>query len=365
MATKLLIVDDNRGDREAMVKAFSAHECQVVESDNNEGVFAVAQAEKPDLIILDLSQISKAKTLERFRTDLNFRSIPLMVVAAEAAREQVIRIAKMGVRDYVLKPINGPLLAERTERLIPIERKDKGVKETVRILVVEDKPLVIEQVKTVTEGTTWEILPASKESEVTTILAGQLPDIILISLSLPNEQGFNLFRYIHNNERTKKIPVFGLCVKTAIDEQTRAQQDGMTAIITKPIDINDLRQRLKRAMNVDTSDRFFGVKEQVLFVTFPQNADAILSEIGSNIKPQISSIVDQGLSKILLDLTQVSGMDTNVMRLLIEIIEYSDELGVSYGVVGSSQMAAKAKAFEETKNIQIYEDVDEALRAFA
>jgi two-component system, cell cycle response regulator len=222
--------------------------------------------------------------------------------------------------------------------------------------------MVVDQVKSICEGTTWEVVHVTKDSEAIAYIANRLPDVILASLSLPGEQGFGLFNTLKSDDRTRRIPYFGLSVKTALEEQTRAQQDGITGIFTKPLDINDMRQRLTRALNVDVSEKYFGVKENILHVTFPPQMDAILSEIAPNITTKIAEMVDGGMGKALFDLTQVANMDTNIIRVLIQAIELCDQLGVTYAVVGSTALATKAQAFEETKSITIFEDADQALK---
>ena len=123
-----------------------------------------------------------------------------------------------------------------------------------------------------------------------------------------------------------------------------------------------MRQRLTRALNVDISEKSFTIKDNVLNVTFPPQMDAILSEIAPNITIKIADMVDGGMNKAMFDLSQVPTMDTNIIRVLIQAIEHCDQLGVAYAVVGSSQLANKAQAFEETKSITIFEDADQALK---
>jgi two-component system, cell cycle response regulator len=365
MSAKVLILDTNKTDRDEVLKAMSPYECNIIQLETGEKAFDAIRTEKPDLVILDPKDLKDATTFEKIKADAKLRTIPIVITTLTATKEQVVKAAKVGIKDFLLKPIKPALLAERLERILELPRKTRSITDAVRMLVFEDKPLIIDQIKSICEGTPWEVLPFSRETDVFESIANQVPDIILVSLSLPNEVGFNFFKTLHADDRTKRVPVFGLCVKTAVEEQNRAQQDGMTGIVTKPIDVNDLKQRLMRALNVDTAEQYFSVKEKVLHVTFPATIDKILSEISPHVRPRISSMVDNGMNRTILDLSQVTAMDTNIIRLLIQVLEHCSELGVTYSVVGSAQMAAKAQAFEETKSITVYEDVDQALKAIA
>jgi len=55
-------------------------------------------------------------------------------------------------------------------------------------------------------------------------------DVVLASLSLPNDGANMLFQNLRGLARTASIPVMGMCVRTATAEQERAQQAGFAAI---------------------------------------------------------------------------------------------------------------------------------------
>lgn len=366
MSTKVLILDDKKEDREAITKCLGSYDCNVLEVEDGAKLMEVVHHEKPNLIMMDpnIGGGNGFELLQTLSTDGTSKTIPVMVLTAEAKRDKVMAAAKLGIKDYILKPMDPVQIAERISRIVDIPRRSKNIKDAAKILVVDDKPMIIEQVKSVAKGTPWEIVSTARTAEALHIATSQFPDIILVSLNLPNEEGFNLIRSIRADEKMRNIPIFGMCVTIAVDEQNRAQQVGATGIVTKPIDVDDLRQRLTRAMNLDTSQRYFEIRDHVLFVTFPADVDVMLNEIGSYIKPQTATMVVTGMSRLLIDLSQVSGMDTNVLRLLIQVISHCEELDVSYCVVGSAQTAAKAKLFEETKNMKIFENVEEALKSF-
>ncbi len=50
-------------------------------------------------------------------------------------------------------------------------------------------------------------------------------DVVLASLSLPNDGAFMLVQNLRGYANTASIPVLGMCVRTATAEQARAQQN--------------------------------------------------------------------------------------------------------------------------------------------
>jgi two-component system chemotaxis response regulator CheY len=55
--------------------------------------------------------------LKAIRADDAFKSIPVLMVTAEAKREQIIEAAQSGVNGYVVKPFTAATLQEKIEKI--------------------------------------------------------------------------------------------------------------------------------------------------------------------------------------------------------------------------------------------------------
>jgi len=113
-------------------------------------------------------------------------------------------------------------------------------------LIVEDKPAIVQQIQDGLKHTPWEIHGVSTTGECISMCGKYTPDLIIISLSLPEEAAFTLFRLIRQNVKTKYTPIFALVVKTEMAAQQQAQQVGFSYIITKPIEIPEWNRRSRR-----------------------------------------------------------------------------------------------------------------------
>ena len=125
MALKILSVDDSRTIRLIVGKAFKPYECDMVEAANGEEGLVVAAREKPDLIILDVTMpvMDGVTMLTRLKADDALKAIPVIMLTAESGRENVLHIAKLGVRDYLVKPFKDDQLIEKASRVIPLQKK--------------------------------------------------------------------------------------------------------------------------------------------------------------------------------------------------------------------------------------------------
>ncbi len=125
MPVKILSVDDSRTIRIIVGRAFQQYDCQMCEAGNGEEGLAVAAREKPDLILLDVTMpvMDGVTMLTKLKEDPELKSIPVIMLTAESGRENVLHIAKLGVRDYLVKPFKENQLIEKVERIVPLQKK--------------------------------------------------------------------------------------------------------------------------------------------------------------------------------------------------------------------------------------------------
>ena len=115
MGPKILTVDDSKTIRMIVGRAFKTFACEIHEAADGVEGLTVAQRERPDIILLDLTMpiMDGVEMLTRLKADQELRSIPVVMLTAESGRDNVLRIAKLGVRDYLIKPFKEELIIER------------------------------------------------------------------------------------------------------------------------------------------------------------------------------------------------------------------------------------------------------------
>ncbi len=125
MTTKILTVDDSRTIRLIVARAFRPYDCVICEGTNGEEGMAVAAREKPDLIILDVTMpvMDGVTMLTKLKADPELKAIPVIMLTAESGRENILQIARIGVRDYLVKPFKEEQLVEKAGRVIALEKK--------------------------------------------------------------------------------------------------------------------------------------------------------------------------------------------------------------------------------------------------
>ena len=125
MGLKILTVDDSKTIRMIVKKAFRPYDCQIFEGENGVEGLALASKEKPDLIVLDITMpvMNGAEMLAKMKEEPDLKDIPVIMLTAEAGKDNVMKIVQLGVKDYMVKPFKGEQLIERVTKIMPLSEK--------------------------------------------------------------------------------------------------------------------------------------------------------------------------------------------------------------------------------------------------
>jgi two-component system cell cycle response regulator len=368
-AVKILTVDDSKTIRMIVTKAFRPYDCDVMEASNGVEGLSAASRVKPTLIILDLTMpvMDGVEMLSKLKTDPALKTIPVIMLTAEAGKENVLKIAKMGIRDYLIKPFKEEQLIEKVGRVIPLQFRAAGknavktLSDSAVILVLEDKPAIIQTITDAVASTPWKVIGKSTVAEAIDEISLGIPDVMFVSLTLADDGGFNFFQEIRMRPNTRGIPIFGMCIKTDSDRSSRAEQMGFNGIITKPIDIEILKSKLVKAMNVDISSKYFSMEDDIQYLIVPAKVvTQTITEIEHYLKPKVEDMVNAGMTKFIMDMTEVTKVDISVVKMVLNIMKKCQDLGIRFRLVGSSTVSTEMKAFTEAAEIVIDPTVDEA-----
>ena len=369
MRYKILTVDDSKTVRIIVRKAFKSYDCEILEAGNGVEGLALAAKENPDLILLDVTMpvMDGVEMLTKLKSDPALKGIPVMMLTAEGGRDNVLKIAKIGVRDYLVKPFKEDVLIEKAGRVIDLKplsetpSKAKSIFDPADILIVEDKPAIIQQIQEGLKHTPWKVHGVSTQGEAIDFCSRTPPDLMLVSLSLPEDSAFTLFRLIRTNVKTKYTPVFALVVKTETSQQQQAQTVGFSAIITKPIDLGELETKMAKAMNLDTSQRYYAVEGDCLVMRLPENCSpAVIAEAATYLKPKFAQAVDAGHNKVVIDIHQIRSLHMGVIKLLFQAMQTCRELAMQFALVANPQIISECKGFEDTRGWTFYDSLEEA-----
>jgi signal transduction histidine kinase len=117
VGARLLVVDDHTTAREGLMLLLSeeGYEC-LTAADGEEALKAIS-TQPLDLVLLDINMpgMSGLAVLESVRQTKNPTELPIIMVTARDAPENVVTALRLGANDYVAKPIQEHVLVARIE----------------------------------------------------------------------------------------------------------------------------------------------------------------------------------------------------------------------------------------------------------
>lgn len=108
LTKKILIVDDNQDSRELVVKILKNRGYQLIEAVDGEDALEKAMAERPDLILMDISipKIDGYEVTRRLKSRKEFKYTPIIALTAHAMKGDREKAMESGCEGYIAKPIN-------------------------------------------------------------------------------------------------------------------------------------------------------------------------------------------------------------------------------------------------------------------
>lgn len=146
---KIMIVDDNSVNL-ATIEQDLKDVYEVVPMISGRRAIKYLYTQKVDLILLDVEMPVKdgIETLHEIRTQENGVTVPVIFLTANKEKNTVIEGSKLGIMDYIVKPVVGEELIHRIEHvfkklgMIPVEEKEVlHMIQKVEDYIAEDKIL--------------------------------------------------------------------------------------------------------------------------------------------------------------------------------------------------------------------------------
>jgi two-component system, cell cycle response regulator DivK len=93
-----------------------------------------------------------------------------------------------------------------------------------------------------------EVFIAIDGQQGTDMAMSQLPDLILMDMSLPVIDGWEATRRVKANDATRKIPVIALTAHAMAGDREKAMEAGCDDYETKPIEITRLLGKMEKLL---------------------------------------------------------------------------------------------------------------------
>ena len=131
---RLLVVDDNKVNRLLLGRGLEQQGHRVAFAENGRQALDMLHQAEYDLVLLDIQmpEMDGYQVLEKLKSDLELRDIPVIVTSALEELDSVVRCIEMGAADYLTKPVNPVLLRARIGASLEKKRLRDQQRELIR-----------------------------------------------------------------------------------------------------------------------------------------------------------------------------------------------------------------------------------------
>ncbi len=129
------------------------------------------------------------------------------------------------------------------------------------IYIVEDDKNILEIESFALKNSGYDIRGFSCAKDFFHALNDFLPDLILLDIMLPDEDGLSILQKLRTNKKTQVLPIIMVTAKTTEIDKVKGLDLGADDYMTKPFGVMELISRVKallrRSQNDSTDDKLY------------------------------------------------------------------------------------------------------------
>ncbi len=261
---RLLLVEDNEGERFGVTELLGHDDIDIVSVDTGAKALEILRENSPDCIVLDLKlpDMTGFDVLECIRDDAAIGDIPVVVFTGrELSLEEDAQLHSMA-RSVVVKGVESPdrlldetaLFLHRVVSDLPLAKQamlerlhgsdDDLVGETV--LLVDDDARNIFALSSVLERRGMNVLTATTGTEaIAAINAQPSVAIVLMDIMMPGMDGYETMQVIRSNPAFRRLPIVALTAKAMKGDREKCLEAGASDYLAKPVNTEQLLSALR------------------------------------------------------------------------------------------------------------------------
>ena len=280
MSARILIVDDIPVNIKLLAAKLARDYYVISSAENGREALEKVDAEKPDIILLDvmMPEMDGFETCRRLKANPATAYIPVVMITALSDVADRVRGLAAGADDFLGKPINDLALMARIRSLLRMKilmdewrsREATALQlsptqteaatdplnvRNCRILVVDDDEADEAFIRNALQPLSAHIAGAKSISEAESILANDPFDLVFSKLDLKNEDGLTICPCLRSNPTTRHIPILMLANADDVERVAKGLDLGANDYLIRPFDVHELfartRTQLRHKRNYD------------------------------------------------------------------------------------------------------------------
>jgi DNA-binding response OmpR family regulator len=229
---RMLVVDDDMALAMALISEAKTRGIQAEVALNLSQAREALSQSRPDVVLLDLCFSDSPENgfglLEELTTDQS--PIPVVVFTAKENFADRIKVARMGGRGFLQKPISPVEVIEAIAQVL-----QQSTTPEAKLLIVDDDPQLLDFLRTLLEPWAFNLTLLDDPKQFWTVLEQSKPDLLILDIEMPELSGIDLCQVVRHDPRWSELPV--LFLSAYIDSETvhRVFRVGADDYVSKPV----------------------------------------------------------------------------------------------------------------------------------
>ena len=117
-----------------------------------------------------------------------------------------------------------------------------------KILLVEDNEMNRDMLSRRLQRKGYDVLTVGSGEQGLSVAGQEMPDLILMDITLPGMDGWEAARLLKADEKTGHIPIIALTARALMSDQAKAFEVGCNEYDTKPVDFARLTEKIENLL---------------------------------------------------------------------------------------------------------------------
>jgi two-component system, cell cycle response regulator len=263
MSGRVLVVDDLDVNVKLLQAKLSAEYFEVLTACDGRAALAIAAAESPDVILLDvmMPRMDGFEVCRRLKANPRTADLPVVMVTALSDAANRLRGLEAGADDFLTKPVADIALFARVRSLVRLKRMMEEWRlrdEICGRLGGDDAPsdpdcaraqiLIIEEDPFAAAKMTETLAIAHRVSAVVTCAAAQSSldaetDLVIASLTAPNGDTLRFVSQCRASDVLRQLPILLIAAERDLPRLAKGLDLGANDYLVRPVDRNELMAR--------------------------------------------------------------------------------------------------------------------------
>ncbi|MGD9681543.1 MAG: response regulator [Candidatus Obscuribacterales bacterium] len=278
-STEVLVVGEDQTNVSSLTKLVEEMGLTVRQARNSSATLQEVDRKMPDALIIEipLGDGDAYELVEKVRTRPDGDRPAIIIVSKQTGFLDKVRSIHCGADAHFERPVDFKAMCRRLRYLL-----DKTRQEPPRILSVEDDPDQAAFIRAFLESAGYQVKTCTDPKHFDTFMSQFQPDLVILDVMLPGMTGYELARYIRQDERHATLPVLFLTTQGQLDARIESTRSGGDDHLVKPVPpallLNSVSAKLERARFLNSLLHKDGLTNLLNHTAFMEQGQAVVAQ---------------------------------------------------------------------------------------